>query len=72
MDACKGAGTPTSNFDYSGPLTETVLLGTIAIRFPGQKLEWDSRSLTVTNVEEANQYVHHGYRAGWEVEGLSG
>ena len=72
VDACKGAGTPTSNFDYSGSLTETVLLGTIAIRFPGQKLEWDSRSLTVTNVEEANQYVHHGYRAGWEVEGLSG
>ena len=71
IDACKGTGTPTSNFDYSGPLTETVLLGTIAIRFPGQKLQWDSSSLTVTNVKEANQFVHHGYRRGWEVKGLS-
>jgi len=72
VEACKGVGTPTANFDYSGPLTETVLLGTIAIRFPGQKLEWDSKSLTVTNIKEANQYVHHGYRQGWEVKGLSG
>jgi predicted dehydrogenase len=71
VDACKGNGTPTSNFDYSGPLTETVLLGTIAIRFPGKKLKWDTESLKVTNIKEANQYVHHGYRKGWDVKGLS-
>ena len=70
IDACKGTGTPSSNFDYSGPLTETVLLGTIAIRFPGQKLRWDTDALTVTNLEEANQYVHHEYRRGWDVPGL--
>ena len=71
VDACKGRATPSSNFDYSGPLTETVLLGTIAIRFPGQKLEWDSDTLTVTNLEQANQFVHHEYRRGWQVPGLS-
>ena len=37
IDACKGNGTPTSSFDYSGPLTETILLGTIAVRFPGEE-----------------------------------
>ena len=40
IDACKGGPSPLSNFDYAGPLTETVLLGTIAIR-TGQKMNWD-------------------------------
>jgi predicted dehydrogenase len=70
-NACKGQGRATGNFDYSGPLTETVLLGTIAVRFPNQKLDWDSAKLKITNVAEANQFTHKRYRAGWEVEGLS-
>jgi hypothetical protein len=70
-NACKGQGRATGNFDYSGPLTETVLLGTIAVRFPDQKLDWDSSKLKITNVAEANQFVHKRYRQGWEVEGLS-
>jgi hypothetical protein len=49
-------------------LTETVLLGTIA----GKKLDWDSTSMKVTNLEAANQFVHHPYLKGWEVTGLSG
>ena len=69
--ACIGEGKATSHFDYSGPLTETVLLGTIAIRFPNQKLEWNSKKLQFKNVKEANKFVHHPYRAGWEVKGLS-
>ena len=71
VDACKGRGKPSSSLDYSGPLTETVLLGTIAIRFPGQKIDWNSKDLLVTNLEEANQFVHHDYRDGWEVDGLA-
>jgi len=70
-NACKGQGTTTSTFDYSGPMTETVLLGTIAVRFPNEKLEWDSKHLRVTNQPEANQYVSKHYRPGWEVPGLS-
>lgn len=70
-NACKGEGKATGSFDYSGPLTETVLLGTVAIYFPGQKLEWNSRKLEFANVKEANNHVHHPYRAGWEMEGLT-
>jgi predicted dehydrogenase len=69
--AIKGEGQTTSHFDYAGPLTETVLLGTIASRFADEKLEWDSANLRFTNVPKANDYVQQSYRKGWEVEGLS-
>jgi predicted dehydrogenase len=65
IEACK-RGTPTrSSFDFAGPLTETLLLGTICVRMGGQKLDWDSENLKVTNVPEANQYLHYEYRKGW-------
>lgn len=54
-----------SNFDYGGPLTEIGLLGVIAVKFPGTKLEWDAESMRFTNCEEANQYVNPPYREGW-------
>jgi predicted dehydrogenase len=69
--ACLGKDQTTSHFDYSGPLTETVLLGTIAVRFPQQTLDWDSEKLAVTNVSEANRFVHHEYREGWSVASLT-
>jgi len=62
--ACRGGPKPLANFDYSGPLTETVLLGNVAAR-AGQKLLWDGPSLKVTNVPEANQYLSREYRKGW-------
>ncbi len=69
-NACKGEGKATSSFDYSGPLTETVLLGTVAIRFPGQKLQWNSQAMTFPEHPQANQWVRSTYRQGWEVRGL--
>ena len=69
--ACKDEGETTSDFDYAGPLTETVLLGTIAIRFPERVLVWDSEKLRFSNSKKATQFVHHYYRKGGEVEGLS-
>lgn len=63
--ACKGGLRPVSNFDYAGPLTETVLLGVLALRAPGTRLEWDSANLKVKNAPELNQYVHTEYRKGW-------
>ena len=48
---------PTARFDYAAPLTESVLLGVIAARYPGKKIEWNSKEGKVTNIEEANQYV---------------
>jgi predicted dehydrogenase len=65
IKACK-EGTPTrSSFDFAGPLTEAVLLGTVCVRMGGQRLLWDSKNLRVTNLPEANQYLHYEYRKGW-------
>jgi len=58
---------PTSNLDYAGPFTETVLLGNLAIAFPAARLAWDGQNLKVTNNPEANELVHHHYREGWSL-----
>jgi len=64
LAACK-TGTPTgTHFGYSGPLTETVLLGTVAFR-AGEKLAWDAEGLKVTNCPEAERFIRHAYREGW-------
>ncbi len=63
--ACKGGPPAMSNFDYAGPLTEMVLLGNVAMRVPGRKLEWDAAKVQVTNYPEANQFVRREYRDGW-------
>jgi hypothetical protein len=66
IKACK-EGTPTTcNFDYSGALTEAVLLGNVAYR-TGETLDWDAESLTATNCPEASKYISKQYREGWEV-----
>jgi predicted dehydrogenase len=70
VEACRGEGKTSAPFDYSGPLTESVLLGCLATRFPKTTLEWDASGLKVTNVDEANKYVRRKYRKGWEVDGL--
>jgi hypothetical protein len=65
--ACKGGPRPVSNFDYAGPLTEIVLLGVLALRAPGRRLEWDSTKQQVKNVPELNAFVHPDYRKGWSL-----
>ncbi|HYG40043.1 MAG TPA: Gfo/Idh/MocA family oxidoreductase [Cytophagales bacterium] len=73
----------TSSFDYAGPLTETVLMGNVAIRsymlrqptadgkgfvYPGRKkLLWDGANTRITNFEEANQFVKREYQNGWKL-----
>jgi hypothetical protein len=73
----------TSSFDYSGPLTETVLMGNLAIRSYGlgktkasgngmdfdgrKKLLWDGNSMKITNHDDANQFVTRERRAGWQL-----
>lgn len=63
--ACKGGPKPISNFEYSGPLTEIVLLGVLALRAPGRRLDWDHTVQKVTNAPDLNQYTHVEYRKGW-------
>jgi predicted dehydrogenase len=69
VEACRGNGRTSAPFGYSGPLTEAVLLGCLATRFPGEELRWDAAGMTVTNVPKANAHVRRAYRKGWEVEG---
>ena len=63
--ACKGGPRPVSNFDYAGPLTEIVLLGVLALRAPGRRLEWDGANLRVKNAPELDPLIHTEYRKGW-------
>jgi hypothetical protein len=71
VDAVLGKTKTTANFDYSGPLTEVILLGTVASRFPNTTLHWDAPNMKFPNTPEADQYVKRAYRKGWEVEGLA-
>ena len=70
VNACRGEGKTTAPFSYGGPLTETVLLGCIASRYPKTTLKWDSGTMKF-DLTEANQYVRREYRNGWSVRGLS-
>lgn len=64
--ACKGGEPACSNFEYSVPLNEMVLLGSVAQRFDG-KLEWDAEAGTFRNHDGANALVQRQPRAGWEL-----
>lgn len=58
-----------SHFAFAGVLTEAALLGSIAIRNPGAKLEWDAATMTITNNKQANAMVRPEYRKGYELKG---
>jgi predicted dehydrogenase len=70
VDACLGQGKTSASFAYAGPLTEALLLGVVANRFPDTKLMWDAAVLQVTNLPEANKLLKKDYRAGFKIEGL--
>ena len=64
----KGQGKASSPFEYAAQLTETMLLGIVALRAgQGKKILYDAATMTVTNVPAANQYLKPSYRPGWEV-----
>jgi hypothetical protein len=54
-----------SDFSYGGPLTELAMIGVIALKMPGTKLQWDGPNARFTNCDEANQYLNPPYRKGW-------
>ena len=63
LEACKGGKPAGSNFEFAGPLAEAVLLGNVALRVQLREdltlrpLRWDPKSLSMTNLEEANQFI---------------
>jgi hypothetical protein len=73
IDACKGGAPAGSNFDWAGPMTESVLLGCVALRsqlredLTKTKLEWDVEKLAFTNHAAANQFIRREYRSGWDI-----
>lgn len=69
VDACRGDDKTQADFTYSGPLTETILLGCIASRFPKITLDWNSKKMQFRQ-PEANPFVRRNYRKGWAVTGL--
>lgn len=65
VDACRGGPPAGANFvDHGGLLSETCLLGNVAVRAQ-KKLLWDGPNLKITNDETANRMLHREYRQGW-------
>jgi hypothetical protein len=76
-----GKGETSSPFEYAGPFAESILMGNLAIRsymmrnpsgkgwddkyLGRKKLLWDAKNMTITNFDEANQFVKRNYRDGW-------
>jgi hypothetical protein len=71
VDACLGGTPTTAHFGYAGPLTEAVLLGTLANRFPHQELEWQPEPMRFSNHDLAQSLLRRTYRQGFEVTHLS-
>ena len=67
LEAIRSGRQAGSNFGYGAPLTQAALLGAIAVRFPGQTLQWDDAAARFTNHDEANAYVNPPYRDGWSL-----
>lgn len=67
VDACLGGEKTESHFAQTGPMTEAILLGTVAIRVPDVLLEWDSTNMKIPNYPEAEKYISRNYREGWKI-----
>jgi predicted dehydrogenase len=68
VDACLGGAPTTAHFGYAGPLTEAVLLGVLANRFPQQELLWNAEAMSIPNHAAANSLLRRQYRSGFEVD----
>ena len=67
IDAIRNGRPAGSHFGYGGPLSQAALLGVIALRFPGVKLQWNDQQARFTNHEAANAFVAPAYREGWKL-----
>ncbi len=68
-NAIKGEGTTVSNFpEYAGPLTETILLGNLAV-WSGEKVDWNAEDMLAANAsEEVQRMIRHEYRNGYDIK----
>ncbi len=68
LNACRGGPAPTCNFDYSGPLTETVLLANAAFRAGGSPFNWNGERMAASGNNNVNQFLREPFRRGWELD----
>ncbi len=66
LSACRGGEPSPGNFLNAAAITDTVNLGTVALR-AGRKVQFDSKNMKITNAPEANKYLYRDYREGWEL-----
>jgi len=70
VDGCFGRVKTESDFAVTGPMSEAVVLGTVAVRMPGRSLEWDPKGMGIPNCREAERFLRRKYRDGWGSKGL--
>ena len=66
INAFKNNTQSPGSFIYAGPVTETILLGGVALR-AGKKVDYDAVNMKITNIQEANKYLVREYREGWKL-----
>ncbi len=66
VDACRGRGKTMSDFGYASRLSESLLLGDVALR-TGKSIQWDSSAMRATNAPEADPFVKPTFRQGWSL-----
>jgi predicted dehydrogenase len=64
--ACKGGEAADANFEFTGKVTQALLLGNVALQH-GKRIDWDAENFRVINDDEANKYLHRDYRDGWTI-----
>lgn len=68
IDGCLSGKQPSDGFDYAGPLTETVLLGNIAVRHRDEELSWDAPAMKLTTKNgDVSKFLQKEYREGWSL-----
>ncbi|MFW6189518.1 MAG: Gfo/Idh/MocA family protein [Planctomycetota bacterium] len=67
LRACRGDEPSSAHFDYSGPLTEMILTSQLAMKAPGEKVEWNVGEARCSNPPRLNRYVSREYRDGWSL-----
>jgi predicted dehydrogenase len=70
LDACRGGPLCESHFGQTGPMTEAILLGTVAVRLPDTRLEWEAKPMRFRNQPAATKFLRRTYRAGWQRAGF--
>ena len=70
VDACLGGEMTASHFSVAGPMTEAIILGTVAILEAGKTLHWDPIRMRFPNHPEAEVHLRRRYRKGWRKGGF--